>query len=134
MPLSHIEKFDKELRNEIQAMWKDGRLDRIIQIFTKFCARPGFYKHFCVNLNFDLVVHTDGGKKWHLVPLAFVAQGMSSSPALSQAWVKAQKSGTTPKKQLEALRKQMNKSLEFSGVSFGLIPRGKYTGRLRRVS
>src|SRR5262245_14432330 len=133
MPITRIEKFEDELRKEIQALWNDGSLQPLVQAICKYFSRPELYTKFGVNLNFDLVVHTDGGKKHHIVPLATIAPGMSVSPSVWREWSDAQKTRNLSKKRLLALRKRMDATQRFSGVSFGLIPRGKYTWKLRRI-
>ena len=73
-----IENFEEELRKEIQRLWSDGQFDGIIHIIKEHCSREEFYQNFAVHLNFDLGVYADDGKKWHMVPLAMIAPGMTS--------------------------------------------------------
>ena len=126
MRLRRIEKFDEELRSEIQELWNSGKLDSIIELITRYFSLPAFHKKFSITLNFDLVVHSDSGKKWHIVPLAMIAPGMSPSPAVWREWLEAKQTGNVSKKRLAALRKRLESTSHFSGVSFGIIPRGKY--------
>ena len=133
MALKTIEKFDEELRKEIENLWKAGQFNKINRIISKYFLRPTFQRDFDITLNFDLFVHTDGGKKWHVVPLAMIAPGRTSSRVIYHKLLEARKTGKATQKELQALRKLLHETERFSGVAFGIIPRLKYTAQFRRI-
>jgi hypothetical protein len=72
------ENLEEALRKEIQRLWSEGQLNGIVQVIKEHCSPEEFYQTFAVMLKFDLGVYTDGGKKWHMVPLAMIAPTLTS--------------------------------------------------------